>query len=135
VIKLVGAAYLLFIGWKALRSKDTDVHTERTTEANILSPAKAMRVGFLCNALNPKVTIFFLALFTQVIAPETPLIVQAGYGLWMSFATFVWFAFLGAVLTADAIRNRIQGIRIWAERVMGAVLIALSVRVAFSVRE
>jgi RhtB (resistance to homoserine/threonine) family protein len=135
VIKLLGAGYLLFIGWKALRCRHAPAAVAASVQpSSALTPLRALRVGFLCNALNPKVTLFFLALFTQVIAADTPILVQAGYGLWMSFATFAWFALLGSVLTTQAVRRRIGFFHVWAERLMGAILIAMGIRVALSAR-
>ena len=76
-IKLIGAAYLLFIGWKALTTKHSSAQTDGIMHKEaVMSASTAMRIGFLCNALNPKATLLFLALFTQVIDPQTPLFVQ-----------------------------------------------------------
>ena len=45
------------------------------------SMQKAFILGFLTNGLNPKATLFFLALFTVVISENTPTMVQIFYGL------------------------------------------------------
>ncbi|MBI3619384.1 LysE family translocator [Candidatus Peregrinibacteria bacterium] len=135
LIKLLGAAYLLFIGWKAITAKRPHGSKEQHAEAMLkISAWQSIRLGFLCNALNPKATLFFLALFTQVIDPQTPLAIQVLYGLYMSFATFAWFAVLGSLLSARLIRRRIDAVNLVAERLMGAVLIALGLKVALSSR-
>ena len=51
--------------------------TERPT------PLKAFLLGFLTNATNPKATLFFLAIFTTVVSEQTPLKIQALYGIWL----------------------------------------------------
>ena len=136
LIKVIGAGYLLFIGWKALMTKrsshQASAHHHREKEMSALS---AVKIGFLCNVLNPKVTLFFLALFTQIMSPSTPLLLQLFYGLYLSLATFIWFSMLGSILTMDIIRHRIEAIHLWAERVMGAVLILLGLKVAFAARK
>lgn len=135
-IKLLGAAYLIFIGWKAMRAKPSNVVGEAAaTRAPAMPPFEAFRVGFLCNVLNPKATLFFLALFTQVIDPGTPAALQLFYGLYMSVATFLWFSMLGSVLTMRRIRSSFEAVHHWAERAMGAALIALGVKVAISTRD
>ncbi len=135
LIKLAGAAYLIFIGWKSLTAKTPAHHQEQTRHASaVMSIPQAVRIGFLCNALNPKVTIFFLALFTQVIDPQTPLSVQLLYGLFMSAQTFFWFSTLASVLTLRPVRSCLDVIHLWAERVMGVILIALGIKVALSTR-
>lgn len=134
IIKLLGAAYLLYIGWKSLTAKTPASVVREMASTQVLTPWAAVKIGFLCNALNPKFTLFLLALFTQVIAPETPLAVQIFYGLWMSFIAFLWFSSVGSLLTMPLIRRSMGTIHIYAERVMGAVLIALGLKVAFSSR-
>ena len=135
-IKLLGAVYLLFVGWKALMAKRPYQSLGSTdTPRQQMSAWNAVKVGFLCNALNPKATLFFVALFTQVIDPTTPTALQLFYGLYMSFATFVWFSMLGSVLTMQIIRRHIDVFHLWAERVMGAVLIVLGLKVALATRE
>ncbi len=133
-IKWIGALYLIYIGWKALTHKagpQTDASRAVRSREDI-SPLSALRQGFLCNVLNPKVTLFFLALFTQVIDPTTPLVVQLGYGLWMSFATMAWFSFVASVLSLDLIRQKFQRIQSSFERVMGVLLIGLGLKIALS---
>ncbi len=134
-IKYIGAAYLIFIGWKALTHK-TEVSSNQTiAQRRDLSPLTGIRIGFLTNVLNPKVSLFFLALFSQVISPSTPMIVKIGYGLYMSFATFVWFSGIASILSLSAIKERFMSIQSAAERVMGGLLIALGLKVAFSTQE
>lgn len=133
IVKCVGALYLIYIGWHALRAKpvsaDVDLQSRKTQSA-----LSAVRDGFLCNVLNPKCTLFFLALFTQVISPSTPLIVQIGYGLFMAFQNFYWFAFLSWSLSTRTLRERIRSVQHHIEHVMGLALIALGLRLAVATR-
>lgn len=136
LVKLVGAAYLLFIGWKSLRASPAAAAELQTSagEDSSYSVTKALRIGFLTNALNPKATLFFLSLFSVVINPATPLSVQAGYGLYMALATGVWFCALSLMLTQPRVRQGFTRFGHWSERLMGAALIALGIRLAFSGR-
>jgi RhtB (resistance to homoserine/threonine) family protein len=132
-IKLIGAAYLIFIGWKALTSKAPAVVAEDGPTKK--TGKHALLAGFLCNALNPKATLFFLALFTQVIHQDTPLLIQLSYGVYMMLQTFLWFTLVACLLSLPVIKTRIRGIQTILERVMGGLLIALGLRVALSIRE
>ncbi len=135
-IKWIGALYLLFIGWKALTARAPQkVNAESNMPVAAMPRLRALKIGFLCNALNPKVTLFFLALFTQVINPATPMAVQLGYGLYMGLQTFVWFSLVGSVLSLRVLRKYVTAFQLWAERVMGAVLIALGLKIALGTRE
>ena len=67
-LKWAAAAYLLYIGIKALRAKPADpVAAEASLMAGERSPRGAFVTGFVTNGLNPKATLFFLSLFTVVI--------------------------------------------------------------------
>ena len=46
-----------------------------------MTALSGLRSGFLTSLLNPKVKIFFLALFARVISPDTPLLAKGVYGL------------------------------------------------------
>ena len=63
-VKYAGAAYLVFLGVKMIRSRNTEL-----TQSN--APAgSAFRQGILTEALNPKTALFFLSFIPQFIAPE-----------------------------------------------------------------
>lgn len=137
ILKLVGAGYLIYIGVKSLLSKRAqpgDVLVKENGKQD-LSAVSAIRLGFLTNALNPKATLFFLALFTQVINPGTPLAVKLLYGAEMSVATFAWFAAVATLLTQMRVSNLFSGIRHHIEKAFGAVLVALGIKVALGSRQ
>ena len=92
----------------------------------------AIKNGFLTNVLNPKASLFFLAVFSQVIRETTPAFVKLLYGIEMSLMTFVWFAFVSVVLSHKTIKKSFVRIQHRLERVMGAILVALGIRVALS---
>lgn len=132
IIKYIGAAYLLYIGYQCLRSKPQTATEATAVEEKSMSPLAAVRMGFLTNALNPKATLFFLALFTQVISTETPLFIQILYGIEMSVMTFAWFAVVASILSHKRIKSRFVSIQHYVERVFGVVLIAFGIKVALS---
>jgi RhtB (resistance to homoserine/threonine) family protein len=131
VIKLCGALYLVYLAIQALRSKgwSADAHIE----AHIApSPRKAFVQGFVTNVLNPKATLFFLALFTQFIDPHTPINVQLVYGLICGLTTFGWFSFVAAVLNHPMVRQRFSAMSVWIDRFTGLAFLALAAKLAFA---
>ena len=134
IIKYLGAAYLIYIGIKSLRAKPERQTNEQGEVAHKedISAFAAIRMGFLTNALNPKATMFFLALFTQVISPATPIIIKLAYGLEMSTATFLWFSFVAVLLTQNRLQKAFRRFRHYIERTFGVILIALGLKVAFT---
>lgn len=131
IIKWLGAGYLIYIGFRSLQAKKHEGHLA-VGHVHLLGRFAAIRLGFLTNLLNPKVTLFFLALFTQIIRPSTPLPAQVAYGFTMVSLEFVWFALIAVIISQRVIKDRFLSIVHWVERVSGVVLIGLGVRLAFA---
>lgn len=137
-IKLAGAAYLIYIGVNALRSRGMGQaavnQALKNTDHKEMSSFAALRSGFLTNVLNPKVTLFFLAIFSQIITPETPMVWSTIYGLTCAAIVSSWFGFVSLVLTHKKVRNLFLKAAKGIDRVCGALLIALGIKVALSSR-
>ena len=131
LIKFAGAAYLIYLGVTMLRAKKTDP-TEAANSVAPLSDLAALKIGFFTNALNPKTTLFVVALFTQVISPSTPIVVQLGYGAFMSLAHLVWFVLVAYAFSSDAARRFVASSRHIIERSIGAALVALGFGLAMT---
>jgi len=67
VVRFAGAAYLLWLAYDALRSPDAALFAPRALAAE--TPSKLFRTGLLTSILNPKVALFYLALFPQFVSP------------------------------------------------------------------
>lgn len=134
LMKYAGAAYLFYIGFKALRSKGFEGNSDNVTvkEKADMIPLQALWSGFLTNLLNPKATLFFLAIFTQFIGPETPLSVQIFYGLTCAMIIWLWFSTVAIVLTDSRIKSIFLRASRWIDRVCGILMIGLGLRLAFT---
>ncbi len=133
VMKLIAAAYLFYLGVQSIRASLVSRSREDiAVQEPTLSAHRAFILGFLTNGLNPKATLFFLALFTVVIDPGTPLSIQVIYGLYLATATFLWFALLSLVLGMVRVRNFILKMGVWLERGMGLFLIFIAVQIALN---
>ncbi|WP_179281321.1 LysE family transporter [Paenibacillus sp. XY044] len=130
-LKWLGAIFLLYIGYKSLRAKPYSEQQVLENSRHVMTPLTAFRNGFLTNLLNPKVALFFLALFTQIIQPNTPQLIQALYGLTMVSLEFTWFTLVSLLISQDFIRKPFMSISHWVERITGAVLIGLGLRLLF----
>ena len=133
LLKWLAAAYLLFIGIKALRAQPAAAGAVVTaSDSADRSRRGAFVTGFVTNGLNPKATLFFLSLFTVVINPHTPLPVQAGYGLYLALATGTWFCLVAWLFSQARVREAFARMGHWFDRLMGAVLVGIGVKLAFS---
>ena len=133
-VKWIAACYLLYLGVQSMRRSFAAQPSFDTGAGSTpaLSPFKAFTTGFLTNGLNPKATLFFLALFTVVINASTPLRIQLIYGAYLAVATFAWFAMLSTLLGKSAVRGFMLRAGVWFERAMGVILIALALQIAFN---
>ena len=133
LFKWLAAGYLLYLGWRALRARPMSLDTADEVDATSdRSPWQAFVVGFVTNGLNPKATLFFLSLFTVVISADTPLWVQAGYGVYLAGATALWFLLVAWLFSRGRVRAGFARMGHWFDRLTGAVLIGLGVRLAVS---
>jgi RhtB (resistance to homoserine/threonine) family protein len=133
LLKYAGASYLIWIGWKSLRNakpRESSPTILLSEDKSRISSFAAWRMGFLTNVLNPKVTLFLFALFTQVIRFDTPLAQKLVYGAEMVLVTFLWFSMLAYLLGIPRIRAGFSSVQVGAERVFGVLLIALGIKVA-----
>ncbi|MDB6094396.1 MAG: rhtC [Verrucomicrobia bacterium] len=134
ILKYAGAAYIAWLGIQALRAKPPATTEASNTPASAGAPGAgaAFLTGFLTNALNPKVTLFFISLFVIIVNPLTPKWVQAGYGLWMSLATMAWFSLVAVVFTREGVRRRFLRSGPWIDRVLGVVFLAFAAGLVLS---
>ncbi len=131
VLKYAGAAYLTFLGVEGLRSRRRSADNVGLTGATAPGPRAAFTAGFLTNALNPKAALFFIALFPVVVSPETPKLIQAGYGLWMSLATMAWFSLVSLVFTRETVRRSYLRQGHWIDRALGVVFLTFAAGLLF----
>ncbi len=137
VIRYAGAAYLVYIGVKTIiasyhQSQRAVIDDTMSTELKEVSVFKAMMVGFLTNLLNPKAVIFFTAIFSQFIGPETAFATQVLYGVTSIVIEFLWFTGVTIVLTNAVIQSRFMAFMHWVDRVCGGLMIGLGIKLALS---
>lgn len=133
IIKYIGAAYLIFIGFKTIFSKSSieQINIKKNEIRNI-PKFESFKTGFITNALNPKTTIFFLSIFTQIVNIDTSLIVQVIYGAIISLAHFIWFYCVAYFFSHPVIRYKFERYQKKIEMFVGAALIIFGIKVAFT---
>ncbi|MEO9823484.1 MAG: LysE family translocator [Paracoccaceae bacterium] len=129
-VKVAGVAYLLYLAWSSLSAGGTlAIKPERTREADW----RIARRGALINILNPKLSIFFLALLPPFLSghAESATAEMVVLGLVFMALTFAIFVLYGAF--AAAARDRIlesERAMTWLNRSFAAVFAALAGRLA-----
>lgn len=132
VLRYTGAAVLLWIGFKALRSRPVSTaHDPSTPPAQAPSMSSAYALGLATNALNAKAFLFFVALCSSVVTAGTPPGLRIVLGLWMTVATAAYFSFVAWTVGHAAVRRRLLAHAHRIDRAMGLILIVLAVAIVF----
>lgn len=136
VMKWVGALYLIWIGYQALRSRGAAfLPDDNADEGFIVSKERVFRQGFIVCLFNPKVALFFLAFLPQFVVPGAgPAAAQ------LLFHGILVVVISGLVeppiiLIADRLSHRLRSsvkVGRWLDRCLGILLIGLGFRLAMS---
>jgi threonine/homoserine/homoserine lactone efflux protein len=135
IVKLVGAAYLIYLGAKLLLASVVQQRAGSAPTAASSAPRAAFLQGILTNVLNPKVALFFLAFLPQFIAPASETKIAAFLALGATFITtgLIWCLVLAiAAVRLQQFLLRNPSARTLLDRAVGAVFLALGVRLAWS---
>jgi len=133
-LKLVGAAYLIYLGVALLRTKATKLVVQVSAKR---SRMRLFVDGALSNISNPKIAVFYFAFLPQFVRPtaEHPTLSVFVLGLLFAALTFLVKGPVGyfAGLLSGWLRSR-PSFLTWLYRSSGAVLVALGVKLAFERR-
>ncbi len=131
-LKVVGALYLIWIGLGALRSRGLSRRPDSSASEKMDDPRAAFFEGLCCNLLNPKVALFLLGVFTQVVGAETTATELAAYVAVLVAQCFVYWPTVALLI----VRSRAGG---WLERngrrfdrAFGAILLLLGIELGLS---
>jgi threonine/homoserine/homoserine lactone efflux protein len=130
VVKFAGVGYLLYLAWQMLKSDGAlSVGPETTTQSNF----RIARRGALINILNPKLSVFFLALLPPFLSgnPATATLEMVGLGGLFMAMTFVVFVLYG-VFAASARHWLIESATAmrWLNRGFAAIFVGLAARLS-----
>ena len=133
LLKYAGAAYLIWIGIQALRSRGgPGLASVGTAPREQIGLRAAFMQGFLCNLLNPKATLFFFSVFTQLSRPDTGLGEKALIGFVIFALGVVYWPLLVLAIQHPAVIRVMSRLQRGIDRVLGGVLVALGIKVALS---
>lgn len=143
LLKLAGAAYLVWLGAKSLRSalsgsagavSDDTLNNQSETESKIktgLSVKRSFREGFLSNVLNPKTVVFYMAFLPQFIQPGEPAMLKSVFLAGIHFVIAnIWQ--LALILMVAQAKHWLSSARVmrWIDGAIGSVMMAFGVKLA-----
>ena len=133
-IRYAGAAYLVWLGVRAIATKASPLHMQRVDPERL---GRVFRQGVLTNLLNPKVALFFLAFLPQFTDPArgaVPLQVALLGLIFIGNGTIVCVVYALAASWLGAWLKTRYDVATWLNRAMGALFIGLGVRLALANR-
>lgn len=126
VITWGGAAYLAWLGMKALRAGRGGA---LDAQATITNPVQAARDGVIVALANPKLILFFVALLSQFVSADMG---WAAKAIIVATATLIdgaWYVLVAVALSHSRVLPWLQARAHWINRITGVLLIALALRV------
>ena len=129
IVKLAGAVYLIYIGFKTFRAKGN----VSGDNSKILSAKAIFIQSVTANVLNPKVAIFFLAFFPQFVKPQNgnTSMQMIQLGILFMFSAFTVFSIVGIFsgTIGDKLKNN-EKLNSKLHQIAGCVLIGLGILIA-----
>jgi threonine/homoserine/homoserine lactone efflux protein len=129
IMKFAGAGYLIYMGLGSVLSRG-GLTLDKTKQSVIEKRATPFRDGLLCNVLNPKVTIFILAVFTQVVEPATPVFDKIIYGFFIALEAFIVWNVFATLVRTKLVLGLIQKFQVTIDRTVGVVLVGFGIALA-----
>jgi len=142
LLKWIGTIYLVYVGITLLIATAREAPSPETASTEPAPRADAARLrtvfwqGFLTNALNPKVALFFLAFLPQFIATDAPSkpLAFAVLGLVFNLNGTLWNLAVAWFAARVAATQPYARIGLWLQRAIGGLFVVLGVRLALAER-
>jgi threonine efflux protein len=131
LVRVLGGAYLIWLGIKLLRSKPGAID-----EQAMRGPLRgnALLFGFLVTLTNPKAIVLFASVFATSVTASTPVWLLALMIALVMLSSFVWYSIVSLFMSSAPVMRRFQHARHWIERVAGASFVLIGGRVIADAR-
>lgn len=127
-IQWAGAAFLAYLGIKALLSKSDLQHQLFNQDEKSLK-VNSIKSGFLIAFFNPKLAIFFTALFSQFVSPEASWMEKSIMALTAASIDTLWYLLVAVGLSHSKILDKLRLKANLLDKALGLMLVLLAVRV------
>ncbi len=128
-LKLVGAVFLLWIGWQMWRHASAPL-PERSANAAPMGFARALRLGFLTFASNPKPAVFYGAVFAGLVPAGTSFPWLAAIVAIVCLNETLWYLFVARAFSLPRARRGYIRLKSLIDRCFGGVIALFGVKIA-----
>lgn len=131
-LKLVGAAFLLFLAIMMWRHAHDPMKLDTIGSARKRTALGAARLGLLTFLSNPKSAVFFGAVFIGLVPPDTGFLWQLAIVAVIFTNETLWYVVVARVFSTDRARTLYAGAKAWIDRLFGAILALLGAKIALA---
>jgi threonine/homoserine/homoserine lactone efflux protein len=115
------------IGFQSLRSFQSHVEQNAAFVSNMISPFRAVRIGFITNVLNPKATLFFLSLFSTMLTPTVGKLTLVVIAVLLVVTTILWFSLVALLISHPRFTTVLKRYEKTIQQFFGVLLIGIGV--------
>ena len=140
VIQVLGASFIIYLGAKMLReglkglmADDTDPLISDNEDSDKVTAAAHARDGLLIVVLNPKIVVFFVAIFSQFLSPSLSLSTQLGAAALAGIIDTSWYGVMALIVSRRGVRDKLQRAANPLDVFFGVLLITVGLLVLWSV--
>ena len=130
-MKIIASLYIAFLGIRTLMISN-NIKIDISANKIDISFFKSFFTGFLTNALNPKAFLFFIMVFALISNTTESVVIKMVLGVYMAVATFIWFTFISISFAKISQGEVIKKIIPYLEKIVGVLLILISLQILFS---
>ena len=130
VMRLAGALFLVWIAWQILAHARAPLDLDRGEHG---TGGKAFWRGFLVQISNPKVVVFFGSIFIALLPAQVPVWTVVSLIALVTFNEVWWYSVVALFFGAGPVRRSYLRSKTWTDRVTGAVLGVLGLRLLWAV--
>ena len=131
VLTWLGTAYLIWLGWQGLTAKKSLID-QNGNQISTLQISSAARDGLAISLLNPKITVFFLALFSQFVDQATNLLNSSIMVATPMLIDGLWYSLIAIFVSQKFLLTKLRKHGVWFDRGIGVLLILIALRVFFN---
>ena len=127
VLKLMGGAYLVWLGFQAWRHADEPA-APAAANGGTMGLWQAWRLGLVTNLANPKVMVFFGSIFVALFSPDTPDWVRLAALVIVAANESLWYTVVALLFSSRAAQSTYRRAKRWIDRATGAVMMLFGLR-------
>lgn len=128
-IRIFSIFFLIYLGFKSILSKKNLDFNENNGETGLSSFIQ----GFVISILNPKIFIWFIAIYSQFMSEDNDIIFNSYLVFTASIVDASWYIFLTFIVTSDIVLKFLKNKSLLINKIIGVLFIIISMVLLFDI--